>query len=232
MKNTFALILLLAAMAFACSPSANETDEPPQNISLDEDSTKMGIRLQHVTGHFTIGNEVMAFINCENNEGLYWIDDKTNLLNDKIKEIASPNSYKTYLVKISGTEKNKVEEELKGNFAKTIIVDSVISIVPRTHLNACLSPEFWADEAQWSLYISKDENVMEFYTKKNDVSYQFAYADPIVSKQTLVYTNQDSNNKIEITLKKNGCKKGYSAVVSLNNVAYNGCALKNEKATF
>jgi len=234
MKYVF-LLFITTITLFSCSSSNDETSEPPENITLDEDSLSVKeIELKGIQGHFTIGDEAMVFVNCDNLDGLYWVEDETGVLEKKISEITGVNSYKTYVIEIEGLEKNRVSEELQESFSKTLTVSKVLSIEPRTHLNACLSTETWGhgDNDDWSLYISKEEDVLEFYVKEKDVSYQFSYSDPIETDKGYSYVDETFGNTINIVLEKHGCENGYGAIITLNDETFMGCASKNENLSF
>ena len=234
MKYIF-LLFIAAALTFSCSSSNDETSEPPEEITLDEDSLSVKeIKLKGIHGHFTIGNEAMVFVSCDNLDGLYWVVDETGVLNSKMSDITAQNSYKTYVIEIEGVEKNRVEEELQESFSKTLTVTKVLSIEPRTNINACLNTETWGqgDKDDWSLYISKEEDVMEFYIKEKDISYQFSYGDPIETKNGYNYMDEAFGNTIKINLEEKGCQDAYGATITLNGKEFRGCASKNENLSF
>ncbi len=234
MKYVFLLFVATVLMA-SCSSSKDETSEPPEKIGLDEDSLSVKeIELKGIQGHFTIGDEAMVFINCDNLDGLYWVVDETGVLNKKISEISTPNSYKTYVIAIEGVERNRVPEELQESFSKTLTVTKVLRIQPRNNLTACLHTETWGsgDQEDWTLYISKEENVIEFYIKELDISYQFSYSEPIETNNGFSYVDEAFGNSIEIVLEKQGCEEGYGAVITLDGEIYKGCASKNENLSF
>ena len=89
MKYIFLLLITTVFMA-SCTSSGDETSEPPEEILLDEDSLSVKeIELKGIQGHFTIGDEAMVFISCNNLDGLYWVVDETGILDKKISEFFS-----------------------------------------------------------------------------------------------------------------------------------------------
>lgn len=207
----------------------------------DTGITKETIKPDVFEGIFITNINTNSFIDCANPDSVYWVTDDTKKLEAQYKKMFStPSVYNSVLIKVKGEIEETKEEPRKDKYPRTLRVKDVISVEKKNFSNTCVPYDFWAlgNEPNWSLEISKKENLIEFILPGEDKTYYFFYAEPVQEDGYTVYRNYNYIQRyvIEIKIKKEACSDkmsdkvyDYSVEVKLSDSkTYKGCGIKGK----
>ncbi|MEO6696134.1 MAG: hypothetical protein ABIY50_00135 [Ignavibacteria bacterium] len=183
-----------------------------------------------------------SFRDCAIPDSSYWIIDDTKKLNGLYQKFHSPkNIYGVVYAKLKGFKIETTNDKTKEKFPKTLIVKEIIEVEKKTSENTCIVYDFWGlgSGQDWTLQISKKENIIEFFDIAGDKEYYFFYEEEIYEDGRTVYASHNNiqRNTIKIFIKKEICSGKmsdqlyeYNVEVILNgSKIYKGCGIKGKK---
>lgn len=236
-KYLFAILILLTA--FSCK-NANEI-KPDVTFSEKTDSVKADSLSDVYEGIYATNKHESIFQDCSNSNAKYWVIDESNSLSEQYaKMFEIPSVYNSMVVKVKGEVKMTENATKAEKFTKTLIIKEVISVEKKNYMNTCVSYDFWGlgNEPNWSLQISKNENLIEFTLPGDSQSFYFFYNEPVNENGYLVYRshNQIQRYLIEIKIKNEPCRDiisdkvyEYSVEVELSDKRkFKGCGIKGK----
>ncbi|MFL5762582.1 MAG: hypothetical protein ACJ77K_01490 [Bacteroidia bacterium] len=223
----FALIILTAGLS-SCNLNAPPTDKLPTRLdsanvfrdTVVEIKEFKGLYCKH-PAHFRTCDSAAAFI-VKNSEKL-----------DSAYDKLLPNAYPGQAIAV----------DLIAVFDPAdphgIVLSGINSAEQQNHKNNCLFSEFWifGTEPFWTIQISKEGNLIDFYDPMAQATTHFAYAEPKIKAGITYYDATNGKNTISIQIRKEKCNGAidpqydYSAEVTLNGKSYHGCANSYYKVT-
>lgn len=213
-------------------------DSAALHDSIDSIAMRENSSFRIMEGIYTLNQNSNYFRSCSNPDTAYWINDETGKLKGMYEKIySSKNFYVSVFAKIKGVVVNTENEKIKENYPRTINVTEVLQLEKKNSGNACITYDFWAEgkNPDWSLQISKNENLIEFDDLTGNKSYYFFYEEPVENEDKIIYA---SHNNIQLyTIKaeftKENCIEGtsgdlndYSVKAELGGKIFHGCAKK------
>lgn len=203
--------------------------------SIDSIAARENSSFIVMEGIYTLNQNSNYFRSCSNPDTAYWINDETGKLRGMYEKIySSKNFYVSVFAKIKGAVVNTEKEKLKENYPRTINVTEVLQLEKKNSGNTCIKYDFWAagKNPDWSLQISKNENLIEFDDITENKSYYFFYEEPVENEGKITYASHNNIQlytiKAEIT--KENCIEGtsgdlydYSVKAELGGKIYHGC---------
>ena len=185
------------------------------------------------------------FTDCRNPDSTYWVTDDTKNLKPLYEKIYSMrNIYGAVYAKLKGEiveTKDKIGKNISEKYPKTLVVKEVLDIDKKNFRNTCLKYDFWAlgNEPNWSLQISKSENLIEFIDYSQDQSYYFFYEEPRIEPGKIIYITHNNIQQyiIDIIIKEEKCSDTMSDIVYDYSVevvlsggkSYKGCGIKGKE---
>ncbi|MBS1517744.1 MAG: hypothetical protein JSS91_06625 [Bacteroidetes bacterium] len=192
-------------------------------------------------GLVTINSDERSFRDCSNPDSLYLIKDESgNLVNEYKKLMPLSDYYGSLFAAVKGFTVDPDSTTDTEKYLKTIVVKEVITVEKKNFRNTCIPFEFWClgNEPNWSLEISKEENIIQLTLPSDNKSYYFFYSEPKEEDGMIKYFgyNNIQRTTINISLRKESCsdnmsdrKYDYSVQVDLNGKnQYRGCAIKGD----
>lgn len=234
-KYFFAILFL----SFITGCNKQNGTQKEQQATVKADSVKNEIKPGIYEGIYNMNKHTNTFIDCSNSDSVYFVIDETNKLEDQYDKMFGEKSvYNSVVLKVKGeveTTSNLTEAE---KYPRTLRVKEVISIEKKNFRNTCVPYDFWAlgNEPNWSLEISKKENLIEFILPGESKSYYFFYSEPLQENGYIVYRNHNPIQRylIDIKIRKEPCSDTmsdisykYSAEVELSDKrVFKGCGIK------
>lgn len=228
--------------------NGNESKENPEfkdsgKILSKERSDKISADtvVRTFEGLITINLHEKSFRDCSNPDSLYLIKDETGTLINTYKELNPMNDiYRSVFASVKGFTVNSdsLNNTDPDKYLKVLFIKEVISAERKNFRNTCIPYDFWClgNEPNWSLQISKEENLFEFFLPSEGKSYYFFYNEPKEEDGIKKYFgyNNIQRTTINISIKKEKCSDTmsdkiyeYSVKVNLNDKTnYSGCAIK------
>ena len=209
--------------------SCNINTSPDKNASLKLDSIKIGRETKTSTSIFQglYYPHYSNFINCS--DGKRYILKSNNLVDSAYNKIL-PNAYTDEAVFLEINASLDIYDTTTINFG----MGSTFKMEQKSHKNTCIASDYWCTgiEPFWLIQISKKEDLIDFYNPMEQKTMHFVYAKPDIKNGLTVYNSTDGENKISVAIKKEKCNGAidkqyeYSVQVQLNELKYNGCAIK------
>lgn len=248
-KKILVKLFLLALIVFAadCKNDKLETGNTKgtENSTSDakKDSLKT-IKSDTVTifeGLYIINKNTNSFRDCRYPDSLYTVNDETGNLKKSYEKIFSvKNVYGSVYARFKG-EKKATDGINSEKYPSTLYVKEVLQLEKKNFRNTCIYYDFWAlgNEPNWSLQISKNENIIEFYDMAENKTYYYFYEEHVDEDGAIVYAahNNIQRYTIKIRIRKERCSDtmsdtgyDYSAEVELSNgKKFKGCAIKGKE---
>jgi uncharacterized membrane protein len=220
MKNIL-FILLSGLFIASCNLNAPPNDKVPgklDSVVIYRDTIHAP---RKVTGVYR--KHYAHFTDCA--DGKTYIVQNTAMV-DSLYDMILPNAYTdqpvyvTAMASFADSDPNAIY--LTGNYKANSIGPS----------NECFKADFWCTgtEPFWTLVISKDLELIDFFDPMTQITAHFAYAEPKIKAGVTYYDATDGENSISIHIRKEKCNGAtdkqydYSAEVKLNGKDYQGCA--------
>ncbi len=204
-----------------------------------ENSSKKKPGHEIFKGLFFYDKNGESFRDCANPDSVYDVADSTGKLKDLyLKNFAQPNSYSTVVAEVQGNLHPTENSYIADKYPSTLVVSDVLLVEKKNGSNSCIPFEYWASGSnpEWTLEISKKENLIELNIPSEKKLYYFFYSDPVEQDGYIVYQNYNSIQRylIEVKIKKEQCSdnsKGamqeYSFEINLTgNINLKGCGHK------
>lgn len=237
LKYLFAIIFL--TFISGCSKKSDEPSVQTVKQTEKEDSAKAPEKPEFYEGVYLTNLNTHSFIDCQNPDSVFWVIDDTKKLEAQYKKMFSVQSvYNSVFIRVKGDFEETKDQTIREKYPRTLRVKEVMTVENKNFRNTCVPYDFWAlgNEPNWSLQISKHENLIEFILPGESKKYYFFYAEPEENSGYIIYRNHNKiqGYVIEIRIKKENCSDtmsdkiyDYSAEVELSgNKKFKGCAIK------
>lgn len=240
-------LLILMVIAAGCRNGKVETENKvsPENTAIvkSKDSSKIIKRDTGAIfeGLYIINQNTNSFRDCRYPDSLYMVNDETGNLKKSYEKIFSVrNVYGSVFARFKG-ELKATEGINSEKYPSTLYVKEVLQLEKKNFRNTCINYEFWAlgNEPNWSLQISKNENIIEFYDMAENKTYYYFYEEHVDEDGAIVYAahNNIQRYTIKIRIRKERCSDtmsdtgyDYSAEVELSNgKKFKGCAIQGKE---
>lgn len=219
--------------------TAPQDSDKAEDKSINVEKSDTVLRL--FEGLIKINSSERSFRDCSNPDSLYYIKDESGALNSDYKKLfPSENIYASAIASVKGYIGDSVKINIRDpeKYFKVLIIKEVISVEGKNYRNTCIPYDFWClgNEPNWSLQISKSENLMELYLPSEKKSYFFFYNDPKEEDGIIKYFgyNNIQRTTLNVSVKKQNCSDNmsdktyeYSVTLALNDSKkFTGCAIK------
>lgn len=192
-------------------------------------------------GLVTINLNERSFRDCSNPDSLYFIKDETETIVSSYKKLNPMNDiYRSVYTSLKGFTVNadSTNNPDPEKYFKILVIKEVIAVEGKNFRNTCIPYDFWClgNEPNWSLQISREENIFELYLPSEGKSYYFNYNEPKEEDGMIKYFgyNNIQRTTLNISIKKEKCSDTmsdkiyeYSVKLNLNDKTnLSGCAIK------
>ena len=248
-KKIIVKLFLLALIVFAadCKNDKLETGNKTSTETSVSERRKDSLKIIKsdtgaiFEGLYIINKNTNSFRDCRYPDSIYLVNDETGNLKKSYEKIFSvKNVYGSVYARFKG-EKKATDGINSEKYPSTLYVKEVLQLEKKNFRNTCINYEFWAlgNEPGWSLQISKNENIIEFYDFSDKKSYYCFYEEPVDEDGAIVYAahNNIQRYTIKIRIRKEKCSDtmsdtsyDYSAEVELSKgKKFKGCAIKGKE---
>lgn len=238
--------LLTVIFLILLSGCGNKSDDQSiQKIKQNDkktDSVKAQPKPEFYEGIYLTNLNTHSFVDCQHPDSVYWVIDDTKKLEGQYKKLFSiPSVYNSVFVRVKGDFEITKDETVREKYPTTLRVKEVVAVEKKNFNNTCVPYDFWAlgNEPNWSLQISKNENLIELILFGENKSYYFFYEEPTEENGFIMYKNYNKiqGYSIEIKIKKEKCSDtmsdktyDYSAEIELTGgKKFKGCAIKGRE---
>jgi len=192
-------------------------------------------------GLITINLNEKSFRDCSNPDSLYFIKDETETIVNSYKKLNPMNDiYRSVFTSLKGFTVNadSTNNPDPEKYFKILVIKEVIAVEGKNFRNTCIPYDYWClgNEPNWSLQISKEENIFELTLPFEGKSYYFNYNEPKEEDGMIKYFgyNNIQRTTLNISIKKENCSDTmsdkiyeYSVKIILNDKTnFSGCAIK------
>lgn len=246
MKIFFSFVLTLIFLSGCQVKQEHKTaitnkDSVKKLTSTDSSVNVSNPSEKEYVGIYSLNSNENIFRECSNPDTLYWVKDETGKLKDMYEKYHSTkNFYGAVMAKLKGEFIPTETQKHKEKYPRTFIVREVLDVQKKNFRNTCIAYDFWAlgNEPNWTLQISRKENLFELIDLSEDKIYNFFYEEPKSENGVINYTahNKIQRVSIDVFIKKEKCtdtmsdtEYDYSVEVKLsNNKVFKGCCIKGK----
>jgi len=243
----FFYFVLFLILVFGCKKQDNvqiineSTDSAKSRTLQDSSIFKIDSAGKVFEGLYVYNANINSFRDCANSDSSYWIIDDTKKLKSLYEKFhSSKNIYGVVYAKLKGIKIETTNEKVKEKYPQTLVVKAIIEVEKKNFANTCIPYDYWGlgNDPNWTLQISKKENMIEFFDLAEDKEYYFFYEEEIEEDGKTVYASHNNiqRNTIKIFIRKETCSDNmsdnlydYSIEIDLNsNKKYMGCGIKGK----
>lgn len=243
-RNILAVLTFIAALAGCTNEEQNNTAlrdslRAAKNEKLA--AAKNSEPRTEFEGLYNYDKYGSTFRDCLHPDSVYIVIDNTGRLMPEFQNIFSgKNVYGSLKIKVKGVLIPTEEQKHKDKHPVSLRIIEVQSVEKKTPGNTCIPYDYWAtgSNPDWSLQISKKENIIEFFDGAEGKLYSFFWNEPRSENGILVYSSFNTVRKYSIiasiTRQKcadpgTGTEREYTAEVELTGgKKFKGCAFKGK----
>jgi len=219
----------------------NFIDSGKVNSKNESINTAIDSVVRTFEGLITINLNEKSFRDCSNPDSLYFIKDETETIVNSYKKLNPMNDiYRSVFTSLKGFTVNadSTNNPDPEKYFKILVIKEVIAVEGKNFRNTCIPYDYWClgNEPNWSLQISKEENIFELSLPFEGKSYYFNYNEPKEEDGMIKYFgyNNIQRTTLNISIKKENCSDTmsdkiyeYSVKIILNDKTnFSGCAIK------